>query len=94
MARYSGVVKNHELMAEFRRLAGRRRGLPTSEWMLEIGTFLMRTETELILKSRWAKPKRLLDAGFEFRWPELRAAMSSFQTRDGIKSAAENFPES
>lgn len=75
------AVKNEEFMAEFRRLAGRNFGLPASRWMLEIGAFFLRTETELILKSRWVKPQRLLKEGFQFRWPELRSAMDGFQKK-------------
>jgi uncharacterized protein len=41
-------------------------GLPTAHWMLKIGSWLLGTETELVLKSRWVYPKRLLDAGFIF----------------------------
>jgi NAD dependent epimerase/dehydratase family enzyme len=37
--------------------------------MLEIGAFVMRTDTELLLKSRRVVPGRLLDAGFAFRYP-------------------------
>jgi hypothetical protein len=39
--------------------------------MLEIGTFFMRTETELVLKSRWVVPTRLLAEGFQFEDPDL-----------------------
>jgi hypothetical protein len=52
---------------------GTRIGLPATRWMLEIGAFAMRTETELILKSRRVVPGRLLEGGFQFefpRWPE------------------------
>jgi NAD dependent epimerase/dehydratase family enzyme len=52
---------------------GTRIGLPATAWMVEIGAFLMRTESELALKSRRVVPSRLLGAGFEFRhpsWPE------------------------
>ena len=48
-------------------------GLPATEWMIEIGTFLMRTESELVLKSRRVVPGRLLTQGFAFQfptWPE------------------------
>jgi NAD dependent epimerase/dehydratase family enzyme len=37
--------------------------------MLELGTFLLRTESELVLKSRQVVPGRLLDAGFQFQYP-------------------------
>jgi NAD dependent epimerase/dehydratase family enzyme len=42
--------------------------------MLEVGAFFLRTETELILKSRRVVPGRLLASGFEFRYPEFNAA--------------------
>lgn len=49
-------------------------GLPAPKWMLSIGAMLLRTETELILKSRWVLPRRLSDAGFEFHFPNWRGA--------------------
>ncbi len=44
-------------------------GLPASKWMLELGAIALRTETELILKSRRVHPERLLEAGFQFDYP-------------------------
>lgn len=58
-----------EFMRDLRAAAGVRVGLPATRWMLAIGTWLMRTETELVLKSRRVAPARLLDAGFVFRFP-------------------------
>jgi NAD dependent epimerase/dehydratase family enzyme len=49
-------------------------GLPAMEWMLELGAVFMRTETELVLKSRRVVPGRLLEAGFTFEYPEWPAA--------------------
>ena len=74
-------VPNHELMREFRAVAGASFGLPATEWMLEVGAFLLRTETELILKSRRVIPGKLLAAGFAFRFPQLRAALQDLQNR-------------
>ncbi len=74
-------VPNHELMRAFRELVGMPIGLPATAWMLEIGAFFLRTETELILKSRRVVPGRLLRAGFEFRYPELRGALAELQGR-------------
>src|SRR6267154_2038603 len=53
---------------------GARIGLPSAEWMLTAGAFFMRTETELILKSRRVVPGRLLKEGFTFSFPEWPAA--------------------
>ncbi|HEX4228552.1 MAG TPA: TIGR01777 family oxidoreductase [Bryobacteraceae bacterium] len=49
-------------------------GLPLPEWSLEIGAVLLRTETELVLKSRRVVPGRLLAAGFSFKFPDWPAA--------------------
>ncbi len=63
-------------MATIREAVGRRFGLPTWRWMLELGSFAIRTETELVLKSRWVVPTRLVEAGYEFRYPDLRGALA------------------
>ncbi|MEP6717099.1 MAG: TIGR01777 family oxidoreductase [Terriglobia bacterium] len=63
-------LPNADFMRELRQAWGTRVGLPASRWMLEAGALLLRTETELILKSRRVMPRRLLDAGFRFEFPE------------------------
>jgi hypothetical protein len=68
-------IPNAEMMRVFRREFGVPFGLPASRWMLEIGAFLLRTETELVVKSRRVVPRRLLDAGFEFRFPGFEEAV-------------------
>lgn len=80
---FSGVVNastpnasdNRTLMATLRHVLGMPLGLPAPRWMLEIGTFVIRTETELVLKSRWVIPERLTNAGYEFAYPELEPAL-------------------
>ncbi len=62
-------LPNAEFMRELRRAWGARIGLPATKWMLEIGAFFMRTETELVLKSRRVVPTRLLQHGFKFQFP-------------------------
>ena len=66
-------LSNREFMRGLRQAAGVRLGMPAARWMLEIGALLMRTETELILKSRYVVPGVLERAGFTFEhaaWPE------------------------
>ncbi|MET8848968.1 TIGR01777 family oxidoreductase [Amycolatopsis sp. NPDC004625] len=57
-----------------RTAAGVPVGLPATKWMAEIGAFVLRSDTELLLKSRRVVPGKLLTAGFEFRFPEWPAA--------------------
>lgn len=68
-------VPNSEMMRDFRKAAGVPVGLPATAWMLELGAFFLRTETELILKSRRVVPSRLLASGFRFRYPEIMGAL-------------------
>ncbi len=68
-------VDNRTLMATLRRVLGVPFGLPATRWMLELGSAAIRTETELVLKSRWVLPERLLAAGYEFAYPELEPAL-------------------
>ncbi len=66
-------LPNRAFMRELRRAWSKSFGLPAARWMLEIGAVFLRTETELILKSRRVVPALLLRHGFEFRfpsWPE------------------------
>jgi hypothetical protein len=67
-------LPNAAFMRFLREAAGVPMGLSTAKWMLEIGAVFMRTETELVLKSRRVVPARLLDEGFEFRFPAWREA--------------------
>lgn len=69
-------LPNAAFMRALRRAWGVRLGLPAARWMVELGVWAMRTESELVLKSRRVVPGRLLEAGFTFRfptWPEAVA---------------------
>jgi uncharacterized protein (TIGR01777 family) len=68
-------VDNRELMSTLRRVVGARVGIPLYEWMLKLGAFAIGTETELLLKSRWVVPTRLLAEGYEFEFPLLEGAL-------------------
>lgn len=74
-------VTNSEVMATVRELCGVPFGLPAAAWMLEVGAFLLRTETELIIKSRRVAPARLLASGFQFRFAQMREAMAELLAR-------------
>jgi uncharacterized protein (TIGR01777 family) len=75
---------NRELMRAFREQQGAPFGLPAARWMLEIGARLMGSETELVLKSRWADPRRLREEGFRWRWPRLDTALADLEGRRGL----------
>ncbi len=70
-------LPNAEFMQTFRKACSARIGMPATKWMLELGAILLRTETELILKSRRVVPKRLIQAGFEFDYPDWGTAVRS-----------------
>lgn len=62
---------NRTLMRTLRAALGIPVGIPAPRPVLEVGAALLGTETELILKSRWVVPEKLLDAGYRFRHPNL-----------------------
>lgn len=72
---------NRTLMRTLRRVTGVPVGLPATRWMLELGTWALRTESELILKSRWVLPESLAAAGFTFAHPDLEAALAGLHPR-------------
>ncbi|ADW67941.1 TIGR01777 family oxidoreductase [Granulicella tundricola] len=74
-------LPNRDFLRILRRTWGTRLGLPTTRWMLELGTFLLRTESELVLKSRQVIPTRLLEAGFQFTYPTWPQAAQELVAR-------------
>ena len=74
-------VPNAEFMRALRHAWGSRVGVAAPRWALEIGAFVLRTETELILKSRRVVPGQLLKAGFGFDFPEWPVAAADLVTR-------------
>ena len=80
--RWGGVVNlsapeappNREFMRTLRRAWGMPFGPPAPEWAIQVGTFLLRTEPELVLKSRWVYPGRLEREGFQFQFPDWQSA--------------------
>jgi uncharacterized protein (TIGR01777 family) len=74
-------LPNRDFLRPLREAWGIRIGLPTTSWMLEIGTFLLRTESELVLKSRQVVPGRLLAAGFQFTFPHWPQAACDLVSR-------------
>jgi uncharacterized protein (TIGR01777 family) len=74
-------VPNAEFMRTLRHAVGAWGGLPASRWMLELGALFLRTETELILKSRRVTPTRLIESGFVFQFPDWSGAAADLYFR-------------
>ncbi len=74
-------IPNREVMEIFRRVCGLPIGLPALLWMLEVGAFFLRTETELIIKSRRVIPKRLEATGFTFQFRTMEEAVREIEAR-------------
>jgi uncharacterized protein len=74
-------LTNRAMMSIVRSVCGLPVGLPAPEWLLEIGTFLLRTETELVIKSRRVMPTRLARGGFEFRFQNFADAAADLERR-------------
>lgn len=74
-------VDNNTFMQTLRKATGHKIGLPAFKWMLAIGTRLIGTEAELILKSRWVVPTRLLNERFEFKYARLEDAMKDIVSK-------------
>ena len=74
-------VTNAEMMRLLREAVGAPFGLPAYEWMLHIGAFVLRTEVELMIKSRRVVPKRLIESGFQFEFPTMQEAFAELTRR-------------
>ncbi|HEX2570937.1 MAG TPA: TIGR01777 family oxidoreductase [Polyangia bacterium] len=88
-------LPQREMMAALRQALHVPIGLPATKWMAAIGAFVLRTDTELVLKSRRVVPARLLEAGFEFlfpTWPEAAADLLRPATEGLLDTAGRDAP--
>jgi uncharacterized protein (TIGR01777 family) len=69
-------IPNRAFMKLIRTAAGAFFGIPAPAFLLEIGAFFMRTETELVLKSRRVIPGFLLSKGFKFKFGDAPSAIA------------------
>ncbi len=69
-------VKNAEMMKIIRAAYRMPIGLPAPTLLLEAGAILIGTETELILKSRWVLPERILKTGYQYIYPDMKSAIA------------------
>ncbi|KIA90790.1 TIGR01777 family oxidoreductase [Kaistella jeonii] len=70
-------LPNKEMMTLLRKKVKAPFGIPAPVWLLEIAAIFIKTETELMLKSRNVFPKKLIDAGFEFNNPNFNKALET-----------------
>jgi uncharacterized protein (TIGR01777 family) len=68
-------VTNRVLMSELRRALQRPWSPPAPEWVVKVGSRLLSKEASLVLSGRRCQPRRILEHGFEFRFPEIRRAL-------------------
>jgi uncharacterized protein (TIGR01777 family) len=74
-------LPQRDFMRELRTACGMPIGLPATKWMAELGAWALRSDTELLLKSRRVLPSRLLEAGFTFRYPTWPEAVRDLVSR-------------
>ncbi|HEX4141510.1 MAG TPA: TIGR01777 family oxidoreductase [Candidatus Methylacidiphilales bacterium] len=86
-------LPNADFLRELRRAWGAPFGLPSPAWLLEIGAFFLRTETELILKSRRVAPDLLLRHGFTFEYPTWPEAARDLCAKWKENHAHEHHPQ-
>ena len=70
-------IPNQDFMKKLRKAVGFPFGIPLNALLLKIGSSIIRTEPELVLKSRNVIPKRLLDNGFEFKYGDIDEAFEN-----------------
>jgi len=70
-------ISNRELMKTLRQVMNVKIGLPSPEWLLKMGAVIIRTEPELVLKSRWVIPEKLVTAGYKFKYPVIEGTLGN-----------------
>lgn len=81
-------LPQRDFMRALRAAWGAPIGLPATRWMAELGAFALGSDAELVLKSRWVVPRRLLDAGFTFTFPAWPQAARDLVQRLREKSTS------
>jgi hypothetical protein len=71
------AVTNANFMQKIREKLNMPIGINQPKWLLEIGAWLIKTETELILKSRWVCPEKLVNEGFKFHFEKMEETINT-----------------
>ena len=83
------AVTNEVFTRSIRHHLGALIHFPMSEWMLQLGAIWMQTQSELILKSRWAYPGKLMEAGFQFHYPTIEKTLQHLLHESPLQSSSE-----
>lgn len=83
------AITNEVFTKSIRHHAGAWVSFPLAKWMLEAGAVWMQTQSELILKSRWAYPGKLLQAGFQFNYPHIDQALQNIFNEPHYQTGSE-----
>jgi uncharacterized protein (TIGR01777 family) len=75
------AVTNSNFMEILRKATGKKIGLPAYTWILKLGAFIIGTEPELVLKSRWVLPTKIMATGFKFSLGCLPQAMDDIVSK-------------
>jgi uncharacterized protein len=75
-------ITNDRFMKSMRKAVGIPFGIPMPAWLLKVGAVLIGTESELILKSRRVEPRKLLEAGYRFRFTQIEPALADLCNND------------
>ncbi len=75
-------ITNKAFMGAMRKVLRIPFGLNQSKYLLEIAAFLLRTETELLLKSRYVYPDILLNTGFKFKYKNAHQALKNLMSQN------------
>jgi uncharacterized protein (TIGR01777 family) len=70
-------ITNADFMKKLQKAVGQFIGIPMPIFLLKIGSFIIRTETELVLKSRNVIPKKLIENGFKFEFSNIDNAFKN-----------------
>lgn len=74
-------VDNNTMMKTLRKTMNKKIGLPAPELLLKVGAVIIKTEVELILKSRWVIPEKLVNEGYCFKYPTLEIALKNILSK-------------
>ena len=80
------AVSDKVFLGTFRRLMNKKIAIPVPVWALNIGAYFCGAETEMLLKSRWVYPTRLIEEGFTFSYPDHTSALRQLLSKEAKSS--------